>query len=107
MAPRAWKCRRTRPSKDAGAVVRRGAHDLRSCSMASGSVSASPTVSAIVAVVCMHTSGSDASALAERERPHAPACSGLPVVSTHTLGAGVVVACVFMSTSAASSARRG
>ena len=95
---------RTTPSKKSDAVMRRGAQDLRSYSIASGSVYARPNVRAIVTRgACIDTSGSDASALAERERPHAPACTGLPVVITHTLGAGVVVACVFTSASAASS----
>ena len=68
---------------------------MRSYSTASGSVYARPSVRAIVTRgACMDTSGSDASALAERERPHGPTCTGLPDVITHTLGAGVVVACV-------------
>ena len=71
----------------------RGVQHVRSCSTASGSVRAGPSVSAIVATdECMDTRGSDVSALTERARPQEPAWSALPIISSHTSGAGVEAA---------------
>ena len=56
---------------------------------------------------CMDTSGSDASALAERARPREPACIGQAVISSQIVGVGIVIACTCTSVSAISRAKRG
>ena len=108
MAPRVWRCSRTRPSKDKGAVLRRGTHGmLPSCSTASGSLSGMPHVSAIVSGARMLFSGSDTSARAERPMPHAPAYAHFPTMSSRTSGMDAEVACACTKASAASSAQSG